>query len=374
MAGRPRHCRPRRAEGPADGAGRFDAERIHLSLQRPGLPFAAISYCFAAADERIERHAFPADPRLPRLGALAACGPLWAGGLEMLRYVPLRRFTFRGELRGRPGLPVVGKVRRASRFRAAHARGVAIARAAHRARRPFDVPAPLGVDGALHVSFQGAVSGTSLSELVTGGPSLEAAMERAGALQHAFHVLPARGLPHWDRDAFLVSVARDLEWIAFLAPATAPVVARARSALARPPAPAPDACCHGDWVPSHLLADGARTAVIDLDLAQMADPAWEIAMALAALPRDVPALAAAAADPRAEADALLARARGAWLAGRAAAGGPTPDPRALRYWRMAAEAHELALMLTKDRCDPVAFARGVVRLDALAARVAEEGT
>lgn len=357
--------------------GTFAIERMYCSLQRNDDDgFAALSLYYAAKNGRTDCYAFPDEPYLTGLRPFVASDAILTDGggpaFDVLRYVPLRRFTFRARLRNRPREPVIGKVKRASRTAATHARAVAVARAVAAAGRPFTVPAPLGIDAAHQISYQGVVRGRPLSDRLTD----VAALAEAGALQHAFHRLAARDLPAWDQAAFVAKIARDVDWIGFLRPEAEPILERVRRALRRArSAVAPDrlVCCHGDFVCSHVYRSADGLAVIDLDLAQRADPVWEIAMALAALPRDVPLLAALRGDPAVNnAAAVLQRAEDVWLDGYASAAKSTPDPRRLAYWRLCAEVYELALMLTKDRYEPVTFVRAVAHAGDLADRVLED--
>jgi phosphotransferase family enzyme len=364
-------------KGAAQPAGGFAIDRMYCSLQRVDDGFTALSLCFAAKHGRTDWYAFPDEPYLAGLRPFVEGDALVARdgvpAFDVLRYVPLRRFTFRGRLQTRPGREVVGKFKRASRVHEAHARAVAIARAVAAAGRPFAVPAPLGIDAEHRICFQGIVPGRPLSELVTRA----ADVAEGGALQRAFHRLPARDVPAWDQAAFVAGIARDVAWIAFLRPDSEPVLERVRRALARMPAPldpADLACCHGDWVCSHLYRSQGGWAVIDLDLARRADPLWEVAMALAALARDVPLLEAVRSDPGADARTVLQRSEDAWVDGYRSASGEPVDERRLGYWRLCAEIYELALMLSKDRYEPVAFGRSLALAGELADRLMGEGT
>ena len=362
-------------KGGARPGGRFAVERMYCSLQRTGdRGFEALSLCFSAKRGRADWYAFPDEPYLAGLrpfveGDALAGAPGEAARFDVLRYVPLRRFTFRGRLSTRPGPPLIGKFKKASRVHEAHDRAVSIARAVQAAGRPFVVPTPLGVDDEHRICFQGVVAGEPLSDLLADEAARADKLAEAAALQRAFHALPARGLPAWDQAAFVRKIAGDLEWVAFLRPDAGPVVESARRALRLAPGPGHLVCCHGDWVCSHLYRSSGGFAVIDLDLAQRADPLWEVAMALAALARDVPALEAARSDPAADAPAILQRAEDAYLDGYREATGAPLDGRRLDFWRMCAEIYELALMLTKNRYEPVAFGRSLARVDELAERV-----
>jgi len=350
---------------PVPGGG-FAVDRMYCSLQRGPRAFAAVSLAHSAKDGATRWYRFPDEPYLSALRPYVE-GAWLMPGEEVLRYVPLRRFTFRGELRASPGRVVIGKFKRRSRVQEAHRRAVAVDRAVTVAARPFRTPAPLGVDVRHSICFQGVLPGRPLSDLVRAA-SIEACMGEAASLLLAFHGLDAVDLPSWNREAFLARVALDAEAKDQGRPEAASVLESARRALDHAPAPLADAqlvSCHGDFVCSHLLRGVDGWSIIDLDLAQRAEPLWEVAMAAAALARDVPALAAAETDASAAGAGLLERAQIAFVDAYAERVDTPLDLRRLRFWRLCAEIYELALMLTKDRYDAVAFSRALARVEAL---------
>ena len=194
--------------------------------------------------------------------------------------------------------------------------------------------------------------GEDLSALVDAdrGPDL---LARAGALHRAMHASAVDGVALEDPGQALADLRDDARWVAFALPESRghgarTVAALARHALDAPPAPA---FCHGDLVPSQLLLDGDRFAITDFDGARIGDPHRDLAIWLAALTFDVPALdrAVAAGD-----EATIERAEAAYLDGY----GPH-DERRLLWHRAAAEVHYVAVALKKDRHEPSRAQRGL---------------
>jgi Ser/Thr protein kinase RdoA (MazF antagonist) len=326
--------------------------------------FQADTLTFRASLGRAEWHRFPDDPYLDAMSAGIA--RLLAGRpearLDVLRYVPLRRLTFR--LDEDEAAAVVGKFKRRSRFQEAHARLQAVARAAAQPGAPFRVATPLALDAAYGLSLQEALQGTNLAEAITpeSGPEL---LYRLGATHRALHMLSVPGLPAWDGAQFRAGVERDLAWIGFVRPELAEDLARARRALERTGAASEcvePVFCHGDFVPSQVLADGDAWAVIDFDLCRQGDPYQELAMLIAALPYDVPAL-------RAAPPMLLEQLAACYLAGyRERAGGDLRQSRLLWY-RVCAELYYLSVALKKDWLDLAGLRQAVGRLRELVARL-----
>jgi aminoglycoside phosphotransferase (APT) family kinase protein len=320
--------------------GTFALDRFYCSLQRwpeTGLPFAASSFYFAEKDGAARWCTFPDEPYLTSVQPYLAGRALLEerADLEVLRYVPLRRFTFRAPRRdGRPGREI-GKFKRRSRLGESYERMQRVAGAVAASATGIEVPRPGGVEDAHSLYFQDAVGGVDLATRAARDP---AALPAAAAVLAALHSVPCRGLPDVDEAAFHSVVARDLSWIAFHAPALASLAAAARGALADPPPIEAAVTCHGDFVASHVLDDAGRVTVIDLDLAHHGDPYREVAMLLASLPLDAPG---AEVD---EASIVAAYERRA---------GVTLDARRLAWHRVAAEAYYLALAFSKDRpADP----------------------
>lgn len=349
---------------PVAGGG-FALDRFYWSGQRWSAGgFAASTLTYAARDGRAAWQEFPHDPYLDPLAG--HFGPA-AQGCEVLRYVPLRRFTFRTP---HPTAGVaIGKFKRRSRFRQAYALLEQVSAAVARRDPGFAVAAPLGIDALRGLYFQQALPGEDLAQRLD-ATNAEALLERVGELHARLHRLVVPGLEAWRPDALRAAVAQDLAWIAFVRPELGAEMRRAATLLAaRTPALTTEASCHGDFVCSQVLVDGDRWAITDFDLACLGDPCRDAAMFVAGLGYDLPWLARALAAGRPGAAQDVARCAGAYLgayaATRPAARRFTPDRLA---WHLAsAEVYYLALMLKKDRYAAPAFAAGLERLrDALA--------
>jgi thiamine kinase-like enzyme len=359
MAPRIARFRAAIAEGPADLPGatvhadltlRPDGDdglvlhRAYWSLQAAAADgFRATTLSYHATRDRATWLAFPEDPELPDLARL--------GPIEVLRYMPLRRCAFRswGE---EDGAAAIGKVKRPHRTAAAWRLLLAVHAALGDGAAGFDVAEPRGI-GTPHAMFlQSALRGDDLSDLIDLDRGAEL-LRRAGALHRAMHAAEVSGIPAEDPAQMLRELRADARWVAFALPESedtvrATVDALARHALGTPPAPA---FCHGDLVPSQLLLDGDRFAITDFDGARIGDPHRDLAIWLAALTFDVPALdrAVAAGD-----EAAVERAEAAYLDGY----GPH-DERRLLWHRAAAEIHYVAVALKKDRHEPARARRGL---------------
>jgi aminoglycoside phosphotransferase (APT) family kinase protein len=307
-----------------------------------------------------EVYEFPHDPRLPALAAVGS--PLLADTrAEVLRYVPLRRPTFRAA--GPDGRARVGKFKRPSTLEGAYRRLVSVSRAARAADAGFAVPRPAGLDVKRSVFWQERATGTDAATLVDAA-TLEGVMATVGRVHRAVHALEvADAASGADFAAFVRALDRDLEWIAFMAgPAAIPRLGRVAARLAaRVPAPAgaEQAFCHGDYVTSQLLIDGERVTVLDFDLAAAGDPYRDVAMLMASLPFDVPYLGAAG-------DAQVERARAAYLAAYEERAGTALDGRRLAWHRVCAAIYQVAMRMRKGRADHVEVERSLDGLVALA--------
>lgn len=341
----------------ADGAWVLD--RFYWSRQtwagpgRAGFRAETLSYRHGAREA--EWHDFPADPYLPAIAGYFR-GP--GAGAEVLRYVPLRRLTFRIPV---GGATVVGKFKRASRFCAAHERLKLVAEAVGRRQPGFRVARPLAIDAERRLVTQEALPGENLAEQIAPGNAV-GLLERLGRICRALHELPVPGAPGWDEQAFRAEVGAHMEWIAFMRPELEPLLGRAGAALARR-APrlgtGERAFCHGDLVPSQVLAGPGEWALVDFDLCRLGDPHHELAMLLAALPHDVPAIGALTAAGRA---ARVAACEQALLNGYQSQAERSLDLGRLAWYRVCAEIYYLALGLKKGWLDQTGLMLAAGRL------------
>src|SRR5215210_2318734 len=284
---------------PAPGGG-LVLHRVYWSVhaRRPD-GFAATTLVWSAKRDRATWLTFPDDPDLPALADLAARAD------DVLRYVPQRRCT----LRVAEGIAKVKRPHRAAEawdlLRAVHA-------ALGDGHAAFDVSAPVEYDAERATFSQTALDGEDLATLVDAdhGPGL---LRRAGALHAAMHGADVPGAPAIGIAQRLAELRDDAAFVAFLLPEHADAIRDVVAALERrAPGDAVRAFCHGDLVPSQMLVGDARWAITDFDGCHLGDPHRDLAIWLAALTSDVPALTRAAED---EDDALLYRAEAAYVDG-----------------------------------------------------------
>lgn len=369
-AGFTRHSELKCAPGPRGWA----LERFYCSLQwrepRQPQPFQALTLSSSAKGEQIAWQAFPSDPRLPTLASYFAPVAQPAGlQIDVLRYVPLRRLTFR--VSAASGA-VIGKFKRQSRLHETFGRLATITRAVQQAGASFLVAAPLAIDETRGLFFQQALPGQNLADLID-TKSLAGLLRQVGALHHELHELPANDLPGTLPDGALGGLQREIGWIACLRPGYARALAEIHGALLRHmPSPAAGDFCHGDFVCSQVLA-GERWGVTDFDLAHRGDRYRELGMLLASLPHDLPLLSAERPLAPAARAALLAQAEHAYLAGYREQLGHELDWPRLRWQRARAEVFYLALALKKDwpaarDCDAT-----IERIAGLVARLGRAG-
>lgn len=328
-------------------------DRVYCSLQGHAgpetSPFAASTLHWSATSPEEGWWDYPVDPYL---GNLQPCLRSFATGPhEVLRYVPLRRFTFRANGR-------VVKVKRPSRLLDSYRRVAAVRSAA--AGGDVRVPELGPADVTRSCYVQASVPGTALAALAE-GERLLGLLAEAGQVHAAFHALPDAGLPAGPGpDGIGVLAVEAVDWASEFLPEHVGLLRRARAVMLAPPPRTADVTCHGDLVPSHLIGAPGQWTVIDLDLAHRGDPYRDVAMFLAGLPADVPALADGIADP----PTLLA-AEGAYLGGYCERSGEKLDPGGLAWHRLAAELHHLGLLVSKDRMHPASVARITATLSRL---------
>jgi hypothetical protein len=291
---------------------------------------------------------FPDEPVMDWLvtpdGALCSHGE--QAGVHIVRYIPLRRVTFRLE-RG-AGLPprVITKTkRRRSIVRAARAL-VAARRAVARSDSTFRVPEPVRLDSRRRLLHQAELPGRALPELLAAGEldRLDA-MHRLGRVHREVHELAVpRGRVRTRRnEEWLAIIAAAAEQISALAPSAGERVDALVARLARTtPVDGDLAFCQGDFVPSQILCDPSGWAVLDFDDAHHADPHAEVAALFVALGRELP--------HRTPAD--VAETRRAYLSGYVERAGRPLDPTCWSWFVAVAEVRYLARRLVKGRAIP----------------------
>ncbi len=275
--------------------GDVERRRFYWSTQHPDarspLGFGARTlYCVATGAPEV--YAFPSEPVLTWLDD--ADGPLRSDGghaprVEILRYIPLRRLTYR--LHDGAGLPasVIAKVKRAGGLNRAAMAFLAVHQAAGRRRAGAPtVPRLLRMDPPQHVLYLEELPGEPLN-VALDRLDLTEAMEELGALHRALQELDVRDLPQrratadWLQDArhaatqiglFVPSVAHQAEGVYAALKRTAPEDGR-------------PLFCQGDFLPGQILCHPSGWSVIDFDDSRYADPLSEVAALYAALPREL---------------------------------------------------------------------------------------
>jgi hypothetical protein len=377
--------------------GRWTLERAYWSIQQRDASAACglSAYTLSAdlrppAAPRIDWLRLPHDPYLSEMASWLAATPDGAA-LQVLRYVPLRRMTFR--LRSADGRIGIGKFKRRSRYAQAYGLLGLIDEAVQRqagssgSGLPVDagyrVSAPVALNPQRALYFQTCLPGEDLADRIT--PDNVAGWLAGIARRHAHlqrldvPTLALRSIAHWQSQA-----RTDLAWIGWMRPDLAEPLALLAEAVGR----LPDAgdgdvdgqtgFCHGDFVCSQFLvpsasgvedAAAASWSITDFDLAHRGDPLRDLAILLASLTHDVPALAADAAQsrPRIDHESLAQTCLGS----RAHAAGSSADEarrdaRRLRWHRLCTEIYYLGLALKKDTLEPIAFAHRLDRALALA--------
>jgi Ser/Thr protein kinase RdoA (MazF antagonist) len=359
-----------------ESGGGWKAERFYWCFQYSepcdaARPFRAFTLYFHAKSGEPETYEFPRDPYLPVMDALLGPGSAGFGGareVRVLRYVPLRRVTFR--LGGGGEGPVIGKFKRRSKLRESYDRLAAVHAAVAGSGVDFAVAAPLGVDEERGVFFQELLPGRDLSETLD-QRNFDRQLARLGRMHRQMHALQVPGLPQWRFGNYLETLEQDLRWIVFFLPEREAALRGVWDRLRRS-APRVDddttAFCHGDFVPSQALADGGRWSITDFDMARQGGAALETAKLLACLKYHVPLVKRAFESASPAGDALVTDAEDAYLRGyESELGGPL-DRERLLWFRLCAEIHYLALSLKKDTYAPETFDRVLALVQRLAAR------
>jgi aminoglycoside phosphotransferase len=332
-------------------AGRVELSRCYWSVQRsaPGTRFglSARTLFWDRGSREARIVDLPAEPTMVWLGD--ADGPLSCHGdgaqVRILRYIPLRRITFR--LVHAPGLPdaVVAKSKtRPSLVRATRAL-LGVRRAAAQAGvDAFILPNPVRLDLGRRLLYLTELPGRDMEELLAGERiDRDTMLHRLGRVHREVHELSTTRVPLRRNEDWLARTAVSTEQIAALAPSTSGQLATMFTRLAKTMPEHEDiAFCHGDFVPSQILCDGDACALLDFDDAHLADPHAEVAAVYVALRWELP-------DPT---PAAVEAARRAYLAGYVERSGGALDPTRWRWFTAVAQLEHLARRFIKGRALP----------------------
>lgn len=302
----------------------------YVSKQRRGERFEAVTFLFRAQRNRVERYDFPRDPKLGRLDETLR---EFHAELEMLRYVPRRRFTARLEDR-------IAKVVRAEEAPTVLARLQQVEEILKGSA--FAIPRIVETRAEGGVFFETVVEGRGIDTLLDRG-------NRPGRLEGAARVLreihrcktSAANLPRLEPTAILETARKDAALVALFRPDLKEWLAAVWKGLAAEAGgiEAEMAFCHGDFRASHLLARADGTwGVVDFDGATLADSHWELALFATSLKRECPIFIGADLHEDAVDDLMRGYGRegGVVKAGK------------WRWFRLAAEIHFLARSFQRD--------------------------
>jgi aminoglycoside phosphotransferase len=252
--------------------------------------FAARTIYCDRRDRTPRVHVFPSEPALTML--TDDNGPLLEDGrprnVEVLRYIPLRRVTFR--FRNGPGLPprVIAKAKRPSGLgRAVTAFRAAEEAAMRRGAGALSVPRLLGHDSRRGVLYLEELPGQPL-DVALHGLEVTEAMQRLGESHRDLQELEVQeDLPHKGIADWLDDARHAATQIGLFVPSVAAAVEALHDNLVRT---APDGgrllYCQGDFLPGQILCHDDEWSIIDLDDSRYADPLSDVAALYAALPRE----------------------------------------------------------------------------------------
>jgi thiamine kinase-like enzyme len=363
----------------AQGAWRLDRFYWCFQYREPGGPVPFRSHTLYFRDDRgtPEFYDFPEDAYL---GSMAGWfGHLAQGGehaprVDVLRYVPLRRVTFRIATPG--AAPVIGKFKRRSKLQESYERLAAVHEAARSAGAGFRVAAPGFLDEEACIFYQEALPGRDLVETVD-RTNFEALLERLGKVHQQMNALDVPGLPQWRFANYQATLRGDLRWISFFLPEQGALLDSIWERLERSPPDMSDdttAFCHGDFVPSQALADGERWAITDFDMSRRGGATLEMAKLIGSFKYHVPLVQQGFERPGGCDEDLMDAAEAAYLRGYERAAGHAIDRARLLWFRISSEIHYLSLMLKKDTYAPETFDRALALVQRLAGKLAGKGT
>jgi aminoglycoside phosphotransferase len=333
--------------------GRFYWSAQHTTAQAP-LGFHARTLY---EDHRLAQPAifdFPDEPIMTWLSADGAMnGALHGAQVQVLRYIPCRRVTFRAEqVSGLPGRVIVKTQRRSSLLHATRVL-LAVRRAARQTDSggsggvdgrigSFAVPRPIRLDAKAQMLYLEELPGSPLTEVFDQDVEAEA-MHRLGKTHRRLHELDVAVDRSRSASDWLASAAAATTSIAVFLPSLARRMAGLYEELARTvPDHAEHVFCQGDFDPSQILCDSSRWSVLDFDDAHLADPWAEVAALYVALPQELSLSNARRAEG----------VRDSYVMAYIEAAGQPPSAATWRWYVLVAQLRNLARRLTKGRALP----------------------
>ena len=362
---------------PVPGGG-WGLKRVYVSFQSrvdsSPLRFHSVTLLYSGRTARTEAYEFPHDPSLTPASFFERAATRGCE-IDILRYVPRRRLTFRIHRPSDDAAPTVGKFVRHAELEAAYTTLAKVRRAVAAAGTAFAVAAPMGIERDLGVFFQEARPGLPLTTFLDADRCADL-LRLVGVIHRDIHALTVPGVPTWDVRAFLDNVTKHVAWVSFFQPAHASFLEDLRELLVAHVPPVDhrtDTFCHGDFRCSQVLRENGRWSVVDFDGAMRADPHLEIAHMMTFLKYDVPRLRALFADPERDATDLVEAAARAYLEGYEERAQHAVNPKRLLWYRIGSEIHYLDRMISRDLFNPVAFDRTLKLLGDLSQQLLARG-
>lgn len=333
--------------------GRFYWSAQHTTAQAP-LGFQARTLY---EDHRLAEPAifdFPDEPIMTWLGAEGAIdGRVHGAQVQVLRYIPCRRVTFRAEqVSGLPGRVILKTQRRSSLLHATRVL-LAVRRAVKQGdtgesggvdgdNGSFTVPRPIRLDARAQMLYLEELPGSPLTKVFNQDVEAEA-MRRLGKTHRRLHELDVPVDRSHSASDWLALTAAATTSIAVFLPSLARRMAGLYEELARTvPDQEEHAFCQGDFDPSQILCDSSRWSVLDFDDAHLADPWAEVAALYVALPPEL-----SISDAR-----RAAGVRDSYVTAYIEAAGHAPSAATWRWYVLVAQLRYLARRLTKGRALP----------------------
>ncbi len=324
------------------------------------LRFRAITLFYTSKNDRIEFYEFPNDTNLKKLASLFEKKIFLRSRLrknlqiDVLRYVPFRRFTFRVYDCPDAEFRLIGKMKKRSRFKIAYDRLLAVSRAVDSLSPSFQVASSRGIDEKRCLFFQDEMKGQNLSAVLD-GENCKDILYSVGAIHYDLHSLDTHEVPEWDFPTLLDNLEKVVKWIIFFKPEHSKFLDYILDLLMKhvpDDNPREYTFCHGDFICSQILMEGTLFSVTDFDLARRGDPYHEIAILIASLKYDVPFFEKKIINSAPEAASILAEGTDSYLSGYQEKAQIALNRKRLLWYQILSEISYLALRFKKDRLYP----------------------
>jgi thiamine kinase-like enzyme len=245
-------------------------------------------------------------------------------------------------------------MKKRSRFKIAYDRLLAVSRAVDSLSPSFQVASSRGIDEKHCLFFQDEMKGENISAILD-GENCKDILYSVGAIHYDLHSLDTHEVPEWDFPTLLDNLEKAVKWIIFFEPEHSKFLDYILDLLMKhvpEENPREYTFCHGDFVCSQILKEGARFSITDFDLATRGDPYHELAILIASLKYDVPFFEKMIINLLPEVTSNLLEVINAYLAGYQERAQKTLDKKRLLWYRINAEIYYFALRLKKDRVYP----------------------